>query len=46
MENYKVLLEYNDMVLPPLVFIVDSTMNIISLIHYECERRAHHFTIL
>ena len=30
------------MVLPPLIFMVDSTMNLMNGLHYECERRKHH----
>ena len=30
------------MVLPPLTFMVDPTMNLISGHHHECERREYH----
>ena len=34
------------MVLLPLTFMVDPTMNLISEIHHECERREHHGIVL
>lgn len=38
-ENFLVLLEQEEMVLPPLIFMADPTMNLISELHYKCERR-------
>ena len=35
--------EHGEMVLPPLTFKVDSTMNLISRLNHECERREHNF---
>ena len=31
------------MVLPPLTFIVDPTINLMSVSYHECERREYHF---
>ena len=31
------------MVLPPLTFIVDPTINLMSVPYHECERREYHF---
>ena len=33
-------------VLYPLTFIMDFTMNLINGIYHECERRKHHVTLL
>lgn len=38
-EKFLVLLEQEEMVLPPLIFMADPTMNLISELHYKCERR-------
>ena len=41
----RIPLEYGDVLLSLLTFIVDPTMNLISEIRYECERREHHITV-
>ena len=38
----RISLEYSDVLLSLLTFIVDPTMILISEICYECERREHH----
>ena len=42
LENSQVVPEYSEMVLPPLTFMVDPTMNLMSRPHHECERREHY----
>ena len=41
----KISLEYGDVLLSLLTFIVNPTMNLISEIRYECKRREHHVTV-
>ena len=41
-ENSYVLSEYEKMMLPPLTFMIDPTMNLMNGPHHECEKREHH----
>ena len=34
------------MVFPPLINMIDLTMNLISKIHNKCERKEHHIAVL
>ena len=46
MGNYLVLLELGDIVLIPLIFIVDFSINLIRGIHNEHESREHYNIVL
>jgi len=39
-------MKYGDVVLPPITFMVDCTMNLINGIYHECERSEHHVIML
>ena len=41
-KNSQVVLKYSKIMLIPFIFIVDSTMNLMSGLHHECERRKHY----
>ena len=42
LENNEGTLEYEEIVLPPLTFVVDPIMNLMSKLYYEYERIEHH----
>ena len=41
-ENSQVVSEYSKMMLIPLTFIVDSTINLMSGLYHECEKMKHY----
>ena len=41
-ENSQVVSEYSKMILIPLTFIVDSTINLMSGLYHECEKMKHY----
>ena len=41
-EHSQVVSKYSKIMLIPFIFIVDSTMNLMSGLHHECERRKHY----
>ena len=45
-ENYQVIPEYGNVVLPSFTFMLDPTMNLISEIYHECEIGAPHHRML
>ena len=45
-ENYRILREYIKCVLPPLTYVVGSTIYLISRTHHLCEKREYTFNVL